>query len=287
MKADKYATQVEDPKERIGELVSILIPCFNAERWIGQAIESALAQTYSPTEIIVVDDGSTDRSLDIIKGFGQRIRWETGPNRGANATRNRLLALARAPWLQYLDADDYLLPDKVERQMEFRAEHPDTDVVYSPISIVFEYHSEPGGRYILPIPAPHDPWTLLIRGDLPQTGGPLWRKTAIEAVGGWKDDRTCYTCEYQLYLRLLMAGRCFLYCPHVGAVYRQWSDDTLCRRDIPKLSRQLVEIIDRAEDWLASHGELTYIRGRALDQVRAKMAQRRHGQSETLDDIHP
>jgi glycosyltransferase involved in cell wall biosynthesis len=98
-------------------LVSILIPCFNAERWIGQAIESALAQTYSPTEIIVVDDGSTDRSLDIIKGFGQRIRWETGPNRGANATRNRLLTLARAPWLQYLDVDDYLLPDKVERQM--------------------------------------------------------------------------------------------------------------------------------------------------------------------------
>jgi hypothetical protein len=54
-------------------------------------------------------------------------------------------------------------------------------------------------------------------------------------------------------------------------VYRQWSDDTLCRRDVPKLTRQLAEIVDRAEEWLASHGELTYIRGRALDQARAKI----------------
>jgi glycosyltransferase involved in cell wall biosynthesis len=96
----------------MSELVSILIPCFNAERWIGHAIDSALEQTYSPTEVIVVDDGSTDSSLGIIEGFGRRIRWETGPNRGANAARNRLLSLASGPWLQYLDADDYLLATK-------------------------------------------------------------------------------------------------------------------------------------------------------------------------------
>jgi cellulose synthase/poly-beta-1,6-N-acetylglucosamine synthase-like glycosyltransferase len=64
--------------------VSILIPCFNAKRWIGQAIESALAQTYMSTKIIVVDDGSTDGSLEVLRRFGRLIRWETGPNRGAN-----------------------------------------------------------------------------------------------------------------------------------------------------------------------------------------------------------
>ena len=135
-----------------------------------------------------LDDGSTDRSLDIIKGFGQHVRWETGPNRGANATRNRLLSLARAPWLQYLDADDYLLPDKIERQMGFVGEHPDADVVYSPILMVFERPTETDHRhYIIPIPEPRDPWILFAHGDLPQTDGPLWRKTAIEAVGGWKE----------------------------------------------------------------------------------------------------
>ena len=75
----------------MGELVSILIPCYNAERWIAQAVESALAQTYSPTEVIVVDDGSRDTSLAILKSFGNRIRLESGPNRGGNITRNRLL----------------------------------------------------------------------------------------------------------------------------------------------------------------------------------------------------
>ncbi len=84
-------------------LISILIPCFKAERWIAQAIESALAQTWPEKEVIVVDDGSTDGSLEVIKSFGDRIRWETGPNRGGNAARNRLLELARGEWLQYLD----------------------------------------------------------------------------------------------------------------------------------------------------------------------------------------
>ena len=57
-------------------LVSILIPCFNAERWIKQAIESALEQSYPNTEVIVIDDGSEDGSLEIIKGFSEKIRWE-------------------------------------------------------------------------------------------------------------------------------------------------------------------------------------------------------------------
>src|SRR6516164_5613032 len=99
--------------------VSILIPCFNAERWIAEAIESALAQSWPDKEVIVVDDGSTDRSLDIIRGFGSYIRWETGSNCGSNPTRNRLLTIAEGDWLQYLDADDYLLPEKVARQIDF------------------------------------------------------------------------------------------------------------------------------------------------------------------------
>ena len=75
-------------------LVSILIPCFNAEHLVGQAIESALAQTWPHKEVIVVDDGSTDASLEVIRRFDRRIRWESGPNRGGNVARNRLLELS-------------------------------------------------------------------------------------------------------------------------------------------------------------------------------------------------
>lgn len=97
----------------MNSLVSIIIPCYNAERWVAEAIQSCLDQTYSPIEIIVIDDGSTDKSLEVIKSFGHKIRWETGPNQGGNVARNRGLELAKAEWLQYLDADDYLLPDKI------------------------------------------------------------------------------------------------------------------------------------------------------------------------------
>src|SRR5260370_29187993 len=114
-------------------LISILIQYLNAERWVGQAVESALGQTWAEKEVIVVDDGSQDGSLDVIKSFGGLIRWETGPNRGGNVARNRLLELARGEWLQYLDADDYLLPLKIERQAGFLRDYPTCGVVYSPV----------------------------------------------------------------------------------------------------------------------------------------------------------
>ena len=153
-------------------LVSILVPCFNAKQWVAQAIESALAQTWPEKEVIVVDDGSTDRSLDIIKSFGDRIRWETDRNRGANVARNRLLELARGDWLQYLDADDYLLPEKIEQQMGFLATNPSADIVFGPVTMEHWNNSE-SRRELLPIPEPHDPWILLARWYLPQTGAVL------------------------------------------------------------------------------------------------------------------
>ncbi len=94
-------------------LVSIIIPCFNARRYVSQAIQSALGQTYGNFEVIVVDDGSTDDSLQIIKSFGEAIRWESGPNRGGAAARNIGLALSKGEYVQFLDADDVLFPSKI------------------------------------------------------------------------------------------------------------------------------------------------------------------------------
>ncbi len=251
-------------------LVSILIPCYNAERWIAQAIESALAQTWMEKEVIVVDDGSTDGSPEIIKRFGDRIHYETGLNAGSNAARNRLLELARGKWLQYLDADDYLLPDKIERQMEFLATHPDTDIVFGPVTME-HVEGESARRELLPIPEPHDPWVLLARWFLPQTGALLWRKEAVLDVGGWKPDQPCCQ-EHELYLRLLMAGKRFWYCATSGAVYRQWGEHTLWKRDKPEVHRQRLKIERRAEDFLGEKGELSPERLRAINQARFETA---------------
>jgi glycosyltransferase involved in cell wall biosynthesis len=254
----------------MGVLVSILIPCFNAERWVAQTIESALAQTWNEKEIIVVDDGSTDGSLKVIRRYENRIRWETGPNRGGNPTRNRLLQLARGEWLQYLDADDYLLPAKIERQLEFLAAHPDTDIVFGPVTMEHSSESQTW-RELLPIPEPRDPWILLARWFLPQTGALLSRKQAIVDVGRWKPDQQCCQ-EHELYLRLLMGGKRFAYCEHNGAIYRQWGEHTVSKREKPEVHRQRLEIKQRLEDFLHEQNDLTPARLNAINQARFEMA---------------
>ena len=88
----------ENDKPVTTPLISIVIPCYNAERYVGEAIRSALSQTYPNVEIIVIDDGSTDGSLDVIRSFGGAIRWETGPNRGGCAARNREFRWPAANW---------------------------------------------------------------------------------------------------------------------------------------------------------------------------------------------
>lgn len=270
-------------------IVSILIPCYNAERWIAKAIKSALSQTYPNNEVIVVDDGSTDNSLEIIKSFGDRIRWETGPNRGGNVARNRLLKLSTGEWLQYLDADDYLLPDKIEKQIKFLFKVPQADIIYSPS--IFEYYDRNNlWQEILPIPEPHDPWILLTRWYLPQTGSPLWRKQAIINVGGWKVDQPCCQ-EHELYLRLLMVGKRFEYFNETGSVYRQWSESTICKKDKSETYRQRLEIKDKIEQYLEAKGELTKLRQDALNQARFECARiillsDQHWATEVIAKIH-
>lgn len=246
--------------------VSILIPCYNADRWIAQAIKSALSQTYHSKEVIVIDDGSTDASLEIIKRFDGQIQWKTQTNQGGNITRNRLLELSQGKWLQYLDSDDYLKPQKIEHQVQYLSRVPQADIIYSP-SVLEHWENDTFLQELLPIPEPHDAWILLSRWDLPQTGSPLWRKQAIIDVGGWKADQPCCQ-EHELYLRLLMAGKQFKYFDKAESVYRQWSESTVCKRDQSETRRQRLLIEDRIEQFLREQGELTSQRQYAINQAR-------------------
>lgn len=228
--------------------VSILIPCYNAERWVRQAIQSALDQTHEDKEVIVVDDGSTDGSLEIIKSFGSQIQWKSGPNQGGNVARNRLLNSATGEWLQYLDADDYLLPEKLTGQVTSISAK--VDVIYSPtIWIHFDADGQELDQRHFQIPPPHDPWKHLIMWRLPQTGGALWRRTAIQDVGGWKEDQPCCQ-EHELYFRLLNAEKNFRYSKAKGAIYRQWTEETVCRRNPLQTITKRMEVIDRTESTL-------------------------------------
>jgi glycosyltransferase involved in cell wall biosynthesis len=114
------------------QLVSIIIPAYNAERWIRKSIESALAQTWPWKEIIVVDDGSRDRTFEIARKYSSRfVNVITQDNRGASAARNQALMVAQGDYIQWLDADDLLAPDKISRQLEGAEHGKDSRVLLS------------------------------------------------------------------------------------------------------------------------------------------------------------
>jgi glycosyltransferase involved in cell wall biosynthesis len=220
--------------------------------------------------VIVVDDGSTDGTVGIIRCYDGKVRWEAGTNRGAPAARNRALALASAPWVQYLDADDYLMPDKVATSLAAAARHPDADVVYGPATI--EWHGPSGAHLKLQeIPEPDDPCVRLALWQLPQTGAPLWRRTALNDVGGWREDQPCCQ-EHELYLRLLTAGKRFAYHAKGGAVYRRFETGTLSTKDPAMVRRERAKIEARLEAYLKETRQMTPERQRAIDQARFEMA---------------
>src|SRR5690349_14699879 len=104
-------------------LVSIILPVYNGERFLAQAIESALAQTYSRYELVVVDDGSTDASGEIARSYEQ-VSYIWQKNGGSGAARNRGLEAISGDYVAFLDADDLWLPDKLDLQMGYLLDHP-------------------------------------------------------------------------------------------------------------------------------------------------------------------
>ena len=236
--------------------VSICIPCFNAARWIAQSVQSALDQTWPETEVIVVDDGSTDGSVEILAAFGTKIRLIRGTHRGSNPARNEALRAATGEWIQFLDADDFLLPEKIARQFA-EAAAAEADLIFSPV-----FFEQDGKRRASEIDPARDAATLWLAWQLPQTGGCLWRKSALEALGGW-NEATQFCQEFELYRRAIEAGLRFRFAPTPNAVYRVWSEESLCRKDPRKVIAVRTELYRGFIAWLDAQGRLTS-EGRAL-----------------------
>ena len=232
-------------------IVSIGIPVFNAERWLAAAIESALAQTWQQTEVIVVDDGSTDRSREIAMGYLGRVQFFETKHLGGNHARNVALREARGEWVQFLDADDYLEPEKIAQQLAEARRGADADAIYSPVW--FEQTAADGAtqRWQGELDSRRDLFAQWLSWQLPQTGAVLWRRSALDALGGWQEDQPCCQ-EHELYLRALKAGLRFAFAPTARAVYRLWSEDTVCRRDPAQTIRRKTALLDDARAWLGS-----------------------------------
>jgi len=238
-------------------LVSIIIPCYNAERYVGEAIESALAQTYPNKEVILIDDGSTDGSLDVIRSFGEAIRWETGPNRGGSAARNRGLALARGELIQFLDADDLLHPQKLERQVRLSLEDPKA-IVYCDYVV-----QDIDSGQVLEIPKREceglDPVVFAIRAERLQTSAPLHRKAALLEIGGFDESLPCAQ-EYDLHIRLACHGYRWRHLREVLYTLRRRknsvsSDYARVINIHPRIMRRAREILVEPNEWTEIRAE--------------------------------
>ena len=111
-------------------LVTAVIPVYNGQRYLGEAIDSALAQDYDAMEVLVIDDGSTDGSAEIARSYGDRIRYHYQPNGGLSAAQNAGVAGARGKFIAYLDCDDLWVPGKTSLQMDVFQNKPETDMVF-------------------------------------------------------------------------------------------------------------------------------------------------------------
>ena len=169
-------------------LVSVVVAAYNCERYVGAAIESALAQTHARVEVIVVDDGSTDATPEVVARYPvQCIRQ---PNGGQGAAKNSGVAAARGDLIAFLDGDDLWFPSKLSRQVELLEDRPEAHGALARLELLLE----PG--------VPHPPWLTRTR-EYPWFPPSSWlvRRAALEAAGPFDEDLVLPDFDWMLRAR--------------------------------------------------------------------------------------
>lgn len=221
-------------------MISVIIPAYNAQATIAKTIESVRQQTYSDLEIIVINDGSSDRTAEIVNNIKDpRIKLFNYPNGGVATARNRGIAKAEGEYIAFLDADDFWIEDKLELQLQALIKNPDAGVAYSWTYFLYSkdvcYPSEPvyhqGNIYP----------QLLTKNFLHHGSNPLIRREAIASVGKF-DPSFPHCADWDYYLRLA-AKYDFANVPKHQIYYRQSANSMTSKID--DIERQLCQMLDK------------------------------------------
>lgn len=254
-------TQVGEPATvttiRSKPLVSILVPAYNAQTWISQTIRSALTQTWEPKEIIVVDDGSTDQTLQIAKQFeSNSVRIVSKKNAGAAAARNTALSLSKGEYIQWLDADDLLAPDKIARQMEVLPAEGGKKILLSSAWGKFTH------RWYRANFAPTALWRDQSKTEwlyrkvaenlYMQTATWLVSRELVEAAGPWDVRLSGNDDDGEYFCRILTASEGVRFVPDAKVYYRVFGDESLSNLGASVEKRQAL--------WLSMKLHMNYLR---------------------------
>lgn len=242
-------------------LVSIIIPCYNVEDYVHESIDSVLNQSYDPIEIIVVDNRSTDNTLNILKRYEreypQQIKLLEAYQAGAPIARNKGLSIAKGQWIQFLDADDILLKDKIRNQLALidKAEKTPDFIAGS-----YRFVTMDGNQKNV-FPDISDPWAGLLWSSIGNTCANLWRKQSLDAINGWNETLKS-SQEYDLMFRLLRNGAMLQKEESVSTIVRQRPHSISTAKDqASNYKRRLqvsLRVLEYLKDFQLDHSPASY-----------------------------
>ena len=260
-------------------LVSIIIPCYNAERWVAAAIESALAQTWREKEVIVVNDGSRDGSLAVARRYEARgVRVIDQPNRGAAAARNAGLGAARGAFVQFLDADDLLASDKLAQQL-LQLDGAGPRVLGS--SAWARFHDDPAQAIFTPQPNWRDLSGVEFltlhyeEGCMMQPAAWLAPRALLDRAGPW-DESLTLNDDGEYFARVMLAAERIAFCSSARSYYRSGLGHSLSGRT----DRRALESLFRSVELTTGH----LLRADPSPRTRAAAA---HGWKWTAFELFP
>jgi glycosyltransferase involved in cell wall biosynthesis len=232
--------------------VSVITPSYNQMEFIGRTIESVLSQGAAELEYVVVDGGSRDQTLDVLRRFHGRLRWISEPDRGQAHAVNKGILASSGEILGWLNSDDVYYPGAVSSAVECLVAHPDIDAVYGDAEFIDRdgaptqpYHTEP--------------WDLKRFAEMCFICQPtvFFRRRLVEQHG-LLDERLQYCLDYEFWLRLGLGGATFAYLPRLQAGYRQYpgTKSVGSRRALhEEINTMLREKLGRTPDsWLINYG---------------------------------
>ena len=224
-------------------LVSVLIPAYNAEQWLAESIQSAMSQTWPRIELIIVDDGSRDETLRIARQFAsESVKVVTQPNRGASAARNHALSLAQGDFIQWLDADDVLAPDKVSTQLR-NAVDGDPGLLLS-CSVGSFHRSLKRAKFEgNALWKDHDPvsWIVAKFANNAWMNPAAWlvSRQLTTAAGPWNEELSLDD-DGEYFCRVVAASNHVRFIPEARIFYRHWMTGSLSRRNSDSACRSLL-----------------------------------------------
>ena len=251
--------------------IAVIIPAFNAARWIGDALESVLAQDVGGLELLVVDDGSEDATCAVVRTNYPTAKVIELDHGGVSRARNVGTAATQAPFVQYLDADDLLSPGKLRRQQQL-LEATGDDVAYGGYRRLVQRRDGRFHEDEIVTRALEGPPELALFGNFwCPPAAYLFRRTIIERTGGWNESLPVIQ-DARFALDCALQGGRFAFTGSVDASYRVHYDHSLSRRDPRAFLWDLFRNAGQVAEWWNEHGGLTPERRSALLAVYENVA---------------